>query len=180
MRGATHGWSVRASGQSGARAVLPLLLSSDRKIVVDADALTVCAGAPERLRGAAVLTPHLGEFTRVFGKPGPDRVAAVRAAAAQTGAVVLLKGADTIVAAPNGRVAINAAAPPWLATAGAGDVLAGLIGALLAQEMPAWEAACAGAWLHGRAAAVLGQRADRGGFARRAARRDRGSTGEYS
>jgi hydroxyethylthiazole kinase-like uncharacterized protein yjeF len=126
-------------------------------VVVDADALTACARQPRLLRGAAVLTPHGGEFARVFGEPGPDRIAAVRAAAAETGAVVLLKGSDTIIAAPDGRVAINDTAPPTLATAGAGDVLAGLIGALLAQGMPAWEAACAGAWLHGKAATIAGQ-----------------------
>jgi hydroxyethylthiazole kinase-like uncharacterized protein yjeF len=125
-------------------------------VVVDADALTLCAGAPERLRGATVLTPHAGEFARVFGPPGADRLAAARAAAALTGAVVLLKGADTIVAAPDGRAVVNASAPPWLATAGAGDVLAGVIAGLLAQGMPAWEAACAAAWLHGAAAASAG------------------------
>lgn len=139
-------------GLHAARAALPQLLRSGRQVVVDADALTACAGMPEALRGATVLTPHGGEFARVFGSPGADRVAAVRAAAAVTGAVVLLKGADTIVAAPDGRVAINDSAPPWLATAGTGDVLAGAIAGLLAQGMPAWNAACAAVWLHGQAA----------------------------
>lgn len=148
-------------GIDAARKVLPGLLGAGllgagRQIVVDADALGACAGDPAALRGAAVITPHGGEFARVFGPPGIDRVAAVRAAAAQTGAVVLLKGADTLIAAPDGRAAINANAPPWLATAGAGDVLAGLIAGLLAQGMPPWDAACAAAWLHGQAAARIG------------------------
>lgn len=139
-----------------AAAALPLLLKSGRRVVVDADGLGACAGRPEALRGAAVLTPHAGEFARVFGPIGPDRLVACRAAAALTGAVVLLKGADTVIAAPDGRAAINADAPPWLATAGAGDVLAGIIAGLLAQSMPPWEAACAGAWLHGQAAVRAG------------------------
>ncbi len=144
-------------GIATAAAILPALLASGRLVVADADALTACAGAPERLRGASIITPHAGEFARVFGTVHPDRLAAVRAAAARTGAVVLLKGADTIIAAPDGRAAINANAPPWLATAGAGDVLAGLIGALLTQGMPPFEAACAGAWLHGQAGQLAGQ-----------------------
>jgi hydroxyethylthiazole kinase-like uncharacterized protein yjeF len=143
-------------GAAVSAAVLPVLLAAGRLVVVDADALTVCAGTPERLGGAAVLTPHAGEFARVFGPPGADRLASVRAAAARTGAVVLLKGADTIVAAPDGRAVVNDTAPPWLATAGAGDVLAGMIAGLLAQGMPAWEAACAAAWLHGVAATMAG------------------------
>ena len=143
-------------GLAAVPAVLPALLASGRKFGVVADALSACAGNPAGLRGASVITPHGGEFARVFGPTGPDRLAAVRAAAAQTGAVVLLKGADTLIAAPDGRVAINANAPPWLATAGAGDGLAGLIAGLLAQGMPEWEAACAAAWLHGRAASRLG------------------------
>jgi ADP-dependent NAD(P)H-hydrate dehydratase / NAD(P)H-hydrate epimerase len=144
-------------GPDVARATLPLLVSAGRQVVGDADVFSAFAGTPEGLRGTAVLTPHMGEFVRVFGPPGDDRVAAARAAAVRTGGVVLLKGADTIVAAPDGRVAINDSAPPWLATAGAGDVLAGVIAGLLAQGMPAWEAACAGAWLHGRAAHIAGQ-----------------------
>jgi hydroxyethylthiazole kinase-like uncharacterized protein yjeF len=144
-------------GAAGAALALPILLASGRRIVVDADALTLCAGAPERLRGASVITPHAGEFARVFGPAGEDRLAAARAAAVRTGAVVLLKGNDTIVAAPDGRAAINDNAPATLATAGAGDVLAGVIGGLLGQGMEPWEAACAGAWLHGRAAVLTGE-----------------------
>jgi hydroxyethylthiazole kinase-like uncharacterized protein yjeF len=143
-------------GPDAAREILPELLAAGRRIVVDADALTAFAGNPEAFHGASVLTPHDGEFTRVFGAPGADRVAAARAAAARTGAVVLLKGPATIIAAPDGRVAINANAPPWLATAGSGDVLAGTIGGLLAQGMPPWEAAAAGAYLHGRAGCIVG------------------------
>ncbi len=144
-------------GAEGARAALPVLLASGRQVVVDADALTVCAGAPDELRGASVLTPHAGEFARVFGSVGADRPKAARRAAVITGAVVVLKGSDTVVAAPDGRVAINDSAPPWLATAGAGDVLSGLIAALLAQGMPAWEAAAAAVWVHGRAAVHAGK-----------------------
>ena len=144
-------------GPEAARATLPVLLSAGRRVVADADVFSAFAGEPEALRGAAVLTPHAGEFARAFGSPGPDRIAAVRAAAARTGAVVLLKGADTIIAAPDGRVAINASAPPWLATAGSGDVLAGLIAGLLAQGMAPWDAAAAGAYLHGRAGVLAGQ-----------------------
>jgi hydroxyethylthiazole kinase-like uncharacterized protein yjeF len=142
-------------GQAGAKLAL-LIGAGDRLIVADADALTVCAGAPERLRGVAVITPHAGEFARVFGPPGPDRLAAARAAAAATGAVTVLKGADTIIAAPDGRAAINDNAPDWLATGGTGDVLAGIVAALLAQGMPAFEAACAAVWLHGAAAMEIG------------------------
>jgi len=144
-------------GPDAARATLPVLLSAGRCVVADADVFSAFEGEPDALRGAAVLTPHAGEFTRAFGSPGADRVAAVRAAATRAGAAVLLKGADTIVAAPDGKVAINASAPPWLATAGSGDVLAGLIAGLLAQGMPPWDAAAAGAYLHGRAGALAGQ-----------------------
>jgi hydroxyethylthiazole kinase-like uncharacterized protein yjeF len=143
-------------GPEAARVALPALLRAGRHVVADADALTAFADTPDALRGATVLTPHSGEFSRVFGPPGVDRVAAARAAAARTDAVVLLKGSDTIIAAPDGRLAINASAPPWLATAGAGDVLSGIIAGLLAQGMPAWDAACAAAFLHGRAAVRAG------------------------
>jgi len=143
-------------GCDTARGALPMLLAAGRTVVADADALGAYAGEPGRLSGCAVLTPHEGEFARLFGPVGPDRIAAARKAARHVGAVVLLKGADTVVAAPDGRVAVNDSAPPWLATAGAGDVLAGLVAALLAQGMPGWEAAAAAAWLHGRAAALAG------------------------
>jgi hydroxyethylthiazole kinase-like uncharacterized protein yjeF len=140
-------------GHEAARAALPALLDAGRTVVADADALTLHAGAPEGLRGVAVVTPHEGEFTRLFGPPGTDRLGAARAAAARIGAVVVLKGSDTVIAAPDGRAAVNASAPPTLATAGSGDVLAGLVGAMLAQSLPPYEAAAASVWLHGRAAA---------------------------
>jgi hydroxyethylthiazole kinase-like uncharacterized protein yjeF len=143
-------------GSEEARVVLPALVAAGRTVVGDADVFSAFGGDPEALRGTAVLTPHAGEFARVFGAPIHDRLSAARAAAERTGAVVLLKGADTIIAAPDGRAAINLSAPPWLATAGAGDVLSGIIAGLLAQGMPAWEAASAGAFLHGRAAALTG------------------------
>ncbi len=144
-------------GPEEARTVFPALVSANRTVVGDADVFSAFTGEPEALRGAAVLTPHAGEFARVFGAPANDRLSAARDAAAQTGAVVLLKGADTIIAAPDGRAAVNFTAPPWLATAGAGDVLSGIIAGLLAQGMPAWEAAAAGAYLHGRAAVLAGR-----------------------
>ncbi len=143
-------------GQDTARAQLPQLLAAGRRVVADADALGAHAGHPEALRGAAVLTPHEGEFAKLFGPSGQDRLGAARAAARRVDAVVLLKGSDTVIAAPDGRAAVNGTGTPALATAGAGDVLSGLIAALLAGGMPAWEAACAGAWLHGRAGEMLG------------------------
>ena len=135
---------------------LTALLAAKKMVLADADALTACAGNPGKLRGVAVITPHEGEFSRVFGPPGADKLSAVRAAAAAAGAVTVLKGADTIIAAPDGRAAINNNAPPWLATGGTGDVLAGIIAALLAQGMAPFEAACAGVWLHGAAAEKIG------------------------
>ncbi len=144
-------------GIDAAREVLPLLLSAGRSVVADADVFSAFAHSPDAFRGSTVLTPHAGEFARAFGEHGTDRAAAVRAAAARTGAAVLLKGADTMIAAPDGRLAINVSAPPWLATAGSGDTLAGLIAGLLAQGMLPWEAAAAGAFLHGRAGAIAGQ-----------------------
>jgi hydroxyethylthiazole kinase-like uncharacterized protein yjeF len=139
------------------RALIAGLLGSRRRLVVDAGGLSAFAGQAEALAGAAILTPHLAEFGRLFGPPGEDRIAAVRAAAGRTGAAVLLKGSDTLIAAPDGRVAINHNAPPWLATGGTGDVLAGAAAALLAQGMAPFEAAAAAAWWQGAAAQRLGR-----------------------
>lgn len=134
-----------------------VLTDAGREVIADAGAFAMAAGQPDRLRGAAIITPHIGEFTRVFGRPGADRIAAARQAADRTGAVTVLKGPDTIIAAPDGRVAINAHATPMLGTAGSGDTLTGIIAALLAAGMPRWDAACAGVWMHGDAALHAGE-----------------------
>jgi hydroxyethylthiazole kinase-like uncharacterized protein yjeF len=153
-----------AAGVTAAtRANLIALAHTGAALVVDADALTVFKDRPADLFAALdrddVLTPHPGEFERIF--PGllaksPERIAAARTAAKRAGAIVLLKGPDTVVAAPDGRAAVSLNGVPWLATAGSGDVLAGLIGGLLAQGMDSFEAACAGAWIHAECGAAFG------------------------
>jgi ADP-dependent NAD(P)H-hydrate dehydratase / NAD(P)H-hydrate epimerase len=144
-------------------------LTAKRNLVLDADALTSFAELPEQLFEAikasqeskVVLTPHEGEFPRLFSDmsnkhPGRSKLERVRAAAERCGAIVLLKGPDTVVASPDGRATIAANAPPWLATAGAGDVLTGMIAGMLAQGVPAFEAANIGVWMHGESGREAG------------------------
>ena len=137
--------------------VLTLALTSKAPKVIDADGITHL-GEPERLKGQdAIITPHEGEFVKLFGElPGSKPERALEAAK-RSGAVVVYKGPDTLVASPDGRLCFSPHAHPWLASAGTGDVLAGVIAAMRARGLPAFEAACAGVWLHGRAAEIAGQ-----------------------
>jgi NAD(P)H-hydrate epimerase len=153
------GCGVGAQTQELAAAVM----KSGAAAVLDADALTSFAADPKALfrllRPSAVMTPHEGEFERVFPgllKRSPTRIEAVREAAATAGCIVLLKGPDTAIAAPDGCVCISTNAPPTLATAGSGDVLTGFIAGLLAQGVEPFKAAAAAAWLHGEAANLFG------------------------
>ena len=141
-----------------AMSLLSDVLRTDLPVIVDADAITLVARSPGLVRGRSaptVLTPHDREFARIADRPTADRLASVRRAAHDLGATVLLKGNATVIAAPDGVAYINATGTPWLATAGSGDVLSGLIGSLLAAGLPAPLAAAAGAYVHG----VAGQRA---------------------
>ena len=163
-----------------ARIYAATVLGAGRRLVLDADGITSFQEDPEELFRCAkeaqarepatvknvptgprlVLTPHAGEFKRLFPDIAADeslsKLERARQAAERSGAVVVLKGRDTVIAAPDGRAAINATGTAWLATAGTGDVLTGLVTAQLAQGSPSFEAACAAVWMHGRAAELFG------------------------
>ena len=125
-------------------------------MVIDADAIGH-VGEPDRLRGHdTIVTPHTGEFAQLFGTLPGSKADQALAAAKASGAVVVFKGPDTLVASPDGRLGFAPPAPAWLATAGTGDALAGIIAAMRARGLPSFEAACAGVWLHGRAAERAG------------------------
>jgi len=137
-----------------------MALAAKHPTVIDADGLTNFADTPEilfqALHAECLLTPHEGEFARLFGKIEGDKPSRAFAAAQRARCVVLLKGAETVIASPGGNAHVNRNAPPWLATAGAGHVLAGMILGLVSQKMPVFQAAAASAWMHGRIASLHG------------------------
>ncbi len=141
------------------RRLVEQTLKAQKITVLDADAISLFAGRPQELAGLikspCIITPHEGEFARLHTISG-NKLEGAKSLAAQLGAVVVYKGADTVIAAPDGRAAVNCNATPWLATAGSGDVLAGIITGLAAQGMPAFEAAAAGVWMHGECARIIG------------------------
>jgi NAD(P)H-hydrate epimerase len=136
------------------------VLKMEKSLVLDADALTVFSGQTDQLTSAlhskCVLTPHEGEFKRLFPGLKGSKAEQAGQAAALCGCTILLKGSETAIASPGREIVLNTHASPWLATAGAGDVLAGMIGGLMAQGMESFNAACAAAWIHGEAGIRLG------------------------
>ena len=143
-------------GLGDAPQVLTLALTSKAPKVIDADGITHL-GDPERLKGQdAIITPHEGEFEKLFGDLPGSKADRALEAARRSGAVVVYKGPDTLVVSPDGRLGFGPHPHPWLASAGTGDVLAGLIATMRARGLPPFEAACAGVWLHGRAAEIAG------------------------
>jgi hydroxyethylthiazole kinase-like uncharacterized protein yjeF len=139
-----------------ARGLLDAAFSSGKRLVLDADALSLIGRARHDRLAGHVLTPHMGEFERLFGAGKGDRLSRARAAATASGAIILLKGADSIVAHPDGRAAIAPLAPSWLASAGTGDVLAGIVGAMIAGGRAPFDACQAALWLHAEAARRAG------------------------